>query len=316
MATIGKDLDLAADLLNKNEVIGIPTETVYGLAGNALNNEAITKIFSVKDRPFFDPLIVHTFAISQFEKYIASFPKKAKILAENFMPGPLTLLLPKKQSIPDLITAGLPNVAIRIPNHQLTLDLLQKLSFPLAAPSANPFGYVSPTSAQHVENQLGDKIKYILDGGPCGVGIESTIVGFENDKPIIYRKGGLAIESIEELVGKVIINEHSESNPAAPGMLKSHYSPKIQVEIWHENVEIKNKKAGAIAFSNFIPNISEKKQLILSKSGDYEEAARNIFAHLRAAETLDIELLYVELLPEIGLGRAINDRLKRAAAEK
>jgi L-threonylcarbamoyladenylate synthase len=315
MAEIGTDLVKAADLLNNNEVIGIPTETVYGLAGNALDNEAITKIFSVKDRPFFNPLIVHTFSISQIEKYVSSFPKKAKILAENFMPGPLTLLLPKKQLVPDLITAGLPNVAIRIPNHRITLELLKKLDFPLAAPSANPFGYVSPTTAQHVDNQLGKRIKYILDGGSCEVGIESTIIGFENDKPIIYRKGGLAIESIEDLIGKVLINEHSESNPAAPGMLKSHYSPNLAVEIWQKNKEIKIERVGAISFSNYLPNINPKNQLILSKSGDYHEAARNVFACLRAAENLDIELLYIELLPEIGLGRAINDRLRRAAAQ-
>ncbi len=314
MATIGNDIAQAVKFLNTNRVIGIPTETVYGLAGNAINNEAVIKIFEVKNRPFFDPLIVHTFAISEIEQYVSSFPKKAKKLAENFMPGPLTLLLPKKSIIPDLITAGLPNVAIRIPKHPLTLELLKNLDFPLAAPSANPFGYVSPTTAQHVDNQLGNKINYILDGGPCWVGIESTIVGFEGETPIIFRKGGLEIEAIEAIVGKVIINEHSDSNPSAPGMLKSHYSPNLPIEIWQNDIETNREKVGAIVFSKYLPNTDPKNQLILSKSGDYNEAARNVFAFLRAAELLDIDKLYVELLPEIGLGRAINDRLRRAAA--
>jgi L-threonylcarbamoyladenylate synthase len=315
MAIIGTDIQKACELLNKNEVIGMPTETVYGLAGNALDSEAITKIFEVKQRPFFDPLIVHTFAIGQIERYVAYFPAKAKLLAEHFMPGPLTLLLPKKPNIPDLITSGLPNVAIRIPNHAITLNLLQNLAFPLAAPSANPFGYVSPTTAQHVDAQLGKRISYILDGGSCMVGIESTIIGFEGEVPIIYRKGGLAIEAIEELVGHVLINEHSESNPKAPGMLKSHYSPNIPIEITNRAIEITGEKVGALVFSNYWPDIPIKNQLILSESGNYHEAARNVFAFLRKAETLDIDKLYVELLPEIGLGRAINDRLRRAASK-
>ncbi len=315
MVTIGQNIELAKKYLLQNDVVGIPTETVYGLAANALDNEAITKIFDVKNRPFFDPLIVHTHSIQEFEKYILDFNSKAILLAEKFMPGPLTLLLPKNSKIPDLITSGLQKVAIRIPNHDLTLELLKSLDFPLAAPSANPFGYVSPTSAQHVANQLGTKISYILDGGQAKIGLESTIVGFEGNRTIVYRKGGLAIEEIEDLIGKVYVNEHSDSNPKAPGMLKSHYSPNLNVIIWDENQKQVIGKNGAIVFDKFMDDIPIQNQMMLSKKADLNEAAQNIFAFLREIETFEIENLYVKLLPEIGLGRAINDRLRRAAAK-
>jgi L-threonylcarbamoyladenylate synthase len=314
MVRIGQNIEEAKKYLLAKNVVGIPTETVYGLAANALDNEAITKIFEVKNRPFFDPLIVHTYSIAEFEKYIFDFNPKAIKLAEKFMPGPLTLLLPKKNIIPDLITAGLPKVAIRIPNHELTLDLLKTLDFPLAAPSANPFGYVSPTSAKHVADQLGSKIPYILDGGQASIGLESTIVGFEGNKTIVYRKGGLAIEEIEDLIGKVVVKEHSDSNPTAPGMLKSHYSPNLNVLIWDENTQFLNSRNGAIVFDKYIDEIPVQNQLMLSKSSNLNEAAQNIFAYLREIETFDIDNLYVKLLPENGLGRAINDRLRRAAA--
>ncbi len=231
MAIIGKSIQEAITLLKANEVIGFPTETVYGLAGNAFSAEAVTKIFEVKNRPTFDPLIVHTSSIERISDFVREIPVKAQLLAEKFMPGPLTLLLPKKENISDLVTAGLETVAVRIPSHLLAFELLRNLDFPLAAPSANPFGYISPTSAQHVDNQLGSKIKYILDGGECMVGIESSIIGFIGDEIIVYRKGGLAIEDIESVVGKVQIQEHSSSNPQAPGMLKSHYAPKSQLSI-------------------------------------------------------------------------------------
>ena len=225
MAEIGLNIEKAAELLNAGEIIGIPTETVYGLAGNALNEDAILQIYSAKNRPKFDPLIAHTDSLEKVEDLVKNIPEKAATLAKHFWPGPLTILLEKKLNVPDLLTSGLSRIAIRIPNHPLTKQLLSKLDFPLAAPSANPFGYVSPTTAQHVQDQLGDKIPYILDGGPCKVGLESTIVGFENDEVIIYRLGGTKVEEIEKLIGPVKIQVNESSNPAAPGMLKSHYSP-------------------------------------------------------------------------------------------
>ena len=214
MAEIGTDILKAKNLLEHGELVAIPTETVYGLAGNALNASAVAKIFSVKNRPAFDPLIVHVPNVNAVYEYVAEIPEKAYALAQRFWPGPLTLLLQKKSIIPDLVTAGLETVGVRCPDHPLTQDLLKILSFPLAAPSANPFGYVSPTTPAHVDEQLGDKIKYILDGGKCEVGIESTIVGMENGEVVVYRMGGLSTEEIESVVGNVKIQTHSSSNPA------------------------------------------------------------------------------------------------------
>ncbi|WP_435355439.1 L-threonylcarbamoyladenylate synthase [Emticicia sp. SJ17W-69] len=320
MAVIGQDIKQAIRLLEANEVIGLPTETVYGLAGNAFNAEAVTKIFEVKNRPTFDPLIVHTSSIERISDFVREIPEKAQLLAKKFMPGPLTLLLPKKENISDLVTSGLETVAVRIPNHPLALELLQNLDFPLAAPSANPFGYISPTSAQHVDNQLGTKIKYILDGGECKVGIESSIIGFIGDEIIVYRKGGLAIEVIEQVVGKIKIQEHSSSNPQAPGMLKSHYAPRTQLVILNSQfstggIPLINSQfsIGFLGFREFHPNIPRENQLILSPTGDFREAAKNLFAYMRALDVRGFEIIYTEILPEIDLGRAINDRIRRAA---
>jgi L-threonylcarbamoyladenylate synthase len=316
MAIINSDINQAKIFLEQGNVIGIPTETVYGLAGNAFDIEAVTKIFEVKNRPTFDPLIVHTNSVERLKDFVQYLPEKALLLAQKFMPGPLTLLLPKQESIPDLVTSGLDSVAVRIPNHALTLELLANLDFPLAAPSANPFGYISPTSAQHVEQQLGEKIPFILDGGECQIGIESTIIGFENEEVIVFRKGGLAIEDIEKVVGKVRVNTHSSSNPKAPGMLKNHYSPKKDLLIFDKKIfdkEIKKEQIGYLAFQEYNINLPKNNQLILSESGSYKEAAKNLFAFMRQLDAMEIEKIYVELLPEIDLGRAINDRLRRAA---
>ncbi|MFT6149838.1 MAG: L-threonylcarbamoyladenylate synthase, partial [Saprospiraceae bacterium] len=179
MATIGQDIKEAAELLKNGKVVAIPTETVYGLAANALNDAAVKLIFTTKERPMTNPLIIHLPSLEAVQIYVTELPLLAKKLAAVFCPGPLTMVLPKKPIVPDTVTANLPNVAVRIPNHPLTLELLRMLDFPLAAPSANPFGYISPTTAQHVENQLGKKIPYILDGGLCQKGLESTIVSFQ-----------------------------------------------------------------------------------------------------------------------------------------
>jgi len=264
MAEIGKNIDKARSLLESGKLVSIPTETVYGLAGNALDNEAVASIFKTKNRPAFDPLILHIKNISALDSYVSYIPKKAKILAERLWPGPLTLLLPRKPIIPDLVTSGMPRVAVRIPNNKLTLDLLNKLDFPLVAPSANPFGYVSPTSAMHVNNQLGDKIDYILDGGNCHVGVESTIVGFEDEElPEIHRLGGVSKEKIESLIGRVKVQAHSSSNPKAPGMLKSHYSPGIQLILGNlEKLkeEYSDLRLGVIAFKNYVSGIEKENQ--------------------------------------------------------
>ncbi len=314
MAIIGENIQEAIRILAQNDLIGMPTETVYGLAGNAFSATAVSKIFEVKNRPTFDPLIVHTSDFSRINSFVSHIPDKAYELAKNFMPGPLTLLLPKKETIPDLVTSGLDSVAVRIPNHPLAISLLKQLDFPLAAPSANPFGYISPTTALHVEKQLGTKIKYILNGGECVVGIESSIVGFEGDEVIVYRKGGLAIESIESVVGKVRVMEHSNSNPQAPGMLKSHYAPRTPFSL--ENQHFLNnshlEKVGFLAFSQINPSFLPQNQLLLSPEKSLNEAAKNLFSYMRELDERGFDIIFTELLPEVGLGRAINDRIRRA----
>lgn len=313
MAEIGIDIEKAVKLLTNDELVAIPTETVYGLAGNALSSVAVAKIFSVKNRPQFDPLIVHVPSLEKAKDYVLEIPEAAKKLADKFWPGPLTLLLKKKSVIPDLVTAGLDTVGIRCPDHSLTRQLLKELPFPLAAPSANPFGYVSPTKPAHVDEQLGTKIQYILDGGVCPVGIESTIVGFENSKPVVYRLGGLSLEHIEATIGKVNLLTHSTSNPKAPGQLKSHYAPgkKVILGSIEELLKATKTKAGVLSFQK---NYTVSNQVILSPSGKLEEAAQNLFEALRAFDKMDVNVVLTELVPDQGLGRAINDRLRRAAA--
>lgn len=237
-------------------------------------------------------------------------------LAEAFWPGPLSLLLPKKENIPNLVTSGLPRVAIRVPNHPLTLSLLQQLNFPLAAPSANPFGYVSPTTAQHVQAQLGDTIAYILDGGPCQVGLESTIVGMEEDKLCVYRLGGLSIEQIEQVAGKVELNLNVSSDPRAPGQLKNHYAPGKPLYLGDIETLAKQhagKKIAVIDFGTHVYSFKPQIHLALSRQENLKEAALNLFSALRAADDSEAELVLASTVPEHELGRAINDRLRRAS---
>lgn len=311
----GTDIETALRCLKNGQLVGIPTETVYGLAANALDAAAVAKIFSAKNRPFFDPLIVHTHALTEVSRYVRSMPEKAKMLAEAFWPGPLTLVLSKAEVIPDLVTAGQETVGIRVPSHPLCLELLRQLDFPLAAPSANPFGYVSPTTAQHVVDQLGDKVCYVLDGGPCSVGVESTIVGFREEEPVIYRLGGTSIEAIVSVVGPVLEQISASSNPAAPGQLDVHYSPKCRVILSEVPLETDSRDIAYLRYHKTLPNIAAERQLILSPHQNAEEAAINLFAMLRKLDGQGFRCIVAELLPEVGLGRAINDRLRRAAAK-
>lgn len=314
---IGHNIDIAATLLKKGEAVAIPTETVYGLAANALNTSAVAKIFQIKQRPTFDPLIIHLSSFEKVYNYVLEVPEIFEELAKKFMPGPLTLLLRKKDIIPDLVTAGSPYVAVRIPSHNVTKSLLDMVDFPLAAPSANPFGYISPTTAQHVADQLGNRVYYILDGGSCDVGLESTIIGMnENGDIEVLRKGGLSIESIQEVVGNIIIRDISSSNPEAPGMLTSHYSPKVPLiltDLGQLNKVSDINRTGIISFRNFLPTIPTKHQIVLSPSGNFMDAARNLFKGMRYLDGCDLDIIYAELAPEEDLGIAINDRLRRAA---
>ncbi len=314
---IGTDIERAIELLRANELVAIPTETVYGLAGNAFSDVAVAKIFAAKNRPAFDPLIVHTSHYERITELVLHIPSPAQKLAAAFMPGPITLLLPKRERIPDIVTAGSTIVAVRVPDHPLTLQLLRALDFPLAAPSANPFGYISPTRAGHVARQLGDRISYILDGGPCAVGLESTIVGFPEGQPTVFRKGGIAVEDIEAQIGPVQVREHSSSNPQAPGMLKSHYAPGAPIllgDIPQLLEQHAGKRIGLLTFQNQYREVPEEHQVVLSSAGDLTEAARHLFSGLRYLDQLPLDLIIAEPVPERGLGRAINDRLRRAAA--
>ncbi|CAG4998700.1 Threonylcarbamoyl-AMP synthase [Dyadobacter sp. CECT 9275] len=316
MAEIGTDIKRAKEILEEGFLVGIPTETVYGLAGNALNEKAVLSIFETKNRPAFDPLIIHTDSLEKIGDLVSFLPEKALLLARRYWPGPLTLLLPKKTIVPDLVTSGLNTVAVRIPDHPLTLSLLATLDFPLAAPSANPFGYISPTCASHVQQQLGDKIPYILDGGLCTVGVESTIIGFSEDIPTVFRLGGLALEDIEKVIGKVGRLSHSTSNPQAPGMLKSHYAPRkpFVLKDRHTFSSGENSETGYLLYKEYLDGVDQQYQRLLSPGGNMQEAARHLFAYLRELDTLPVTKIEAEFVPDEGLGRAINDRLKRAAA--
>lgn len=317
MSFISNDINRAEKALRNHELVAIATETVYGLAGNGFDNDDIKQIFKVKNRPYYDPLILHSNSIQKFENWGLKIPDQLLPLAKRYWPGPLTLLVDKGENIPDLVTAGLSRVAIRIPNHALTLQLLAKLDFPLAAPSANPFGYVSPTKPEHVAKHFEFKIAMVLDGGQCQVGIESTIVGLENEEPVIYRLGGLSIEQIEEIIGNVQIKT-SSSKPAAPGMLVKHYAPNKKIVVIDNEQELTSNKAKDCAYIlfNFKLDAPSNRLIILSESGDYNEAAQRFYDALRSWDNNgEVKKIIIERLPDFGLGRAINDRLLRAAAD-
>ncbi len=318
MAKLGTDIEYAINLLAAGELVGIPTETVYGLAANCYNDRAVAHIFAVKNRPSFDPLIAHTSSLDRVTQFVRQVPDKAQTLAEIFWPGPLTLVLPKKTLVPDIVTSGLDSVAVRVPDHPLTLQLLGAIDFPLAAPSANPFGYVSPTRASHVNDQLGDNIAYILDGGSCRVGIESTIIRFDTDMPVILRLGGVTVEEIQHVIGPVKIDAHAYDHPAAPGMLESHYSPftTILMGNLHEMLNrFGPEGTGILAFNREIPKIETAFQYVLSPSSDIEEAATRLFSGLRSLDQLNLQRILCEPVPDVGLGKAINDRLRRASSK-
>lgn len=315
MSIISKDIQKAIRLLTNENLVAIPTETVYGLAGNIFSEKAIKSIFSTKNRPFFNPLIVHIPSIDSLDDIVIHVPEKAKLLASAFWPGSMTLVLKKSDKIPNIITAGKDTVAVRVPNHPLTLELLKQLPFPLAAPSANPFGSISPTKPEHVERYFKNKIKQVLDGGSCTNGIESTIIGFENDEPIIYRLGALALEDIEAVVGKIIIKNKEEISPDAPGMLARHYAPTTRTflvdNVANEVKKHSGKKIGILVFKDSL-NDSFLTEIILSKKGSMHEAASKLYDSLHELDHQNLDVIITEKFPNHGLGKSINDRLQRA----
>ncbi len=295
----------AARLLAGGGLVAFPTETVYGLGGDARDDRAVARIFEAKGRPRFNPLIVHLPDLDTARHY-ARFDAAAERVAAAFWPGPLTLVLPLGQApLSPLVTAGLGSVAIRVPAHPLARDLLRAFGGPVAAPSANPSGRVSPTRATHVLDGLSDRIEAVLDGGPCAVGVESTILGLDGP-PRLLRPGGLPVEALEDCLGQPILTGGDAARPSAPGQLASHYAPGVAVRLG-----VQAPKPDE-TFLGFGPSGGD---LNLSPSGDLVEAAANLFHMLREADRLGRPLA-VAPIPEKGLGRAINDRLRRAAAPR
>ena len=313
---ITSDLNQVKTALINGDIIALPTETVYGLAANIYLDSALEKVFKLKKRPSYNPLIVHISNAGILEQIAKNIPAKARELANVFWPGPLTLVLEKQDQIPNRITAGKPTVAVRVPNHPIALQLLKSLNFPLAAPSANPFGSLSPTSAEHVALYFKEEINLILDGGPCFCGLESTIIGFENDKPILYRHGAISIQEIEKIIGPIKIKNQNSKNPSAPGMLTRHYAPKTQIQI-NEDISLAlaqnpDKKIGVLSFRKNKKIKTEIHQEVLSISGDLNEASKNLYAALHRLDQMNLDLIISSFFPEKGLGKTINDRLKRA----
>lgn len=316
MTMVSKDISKAAKILIQEDLVAIPTETVYGLAGNIYSEKAIKAIFEMKQRPFFNPLIVHIKSIELLDELAKDIPKKARLLADKFWPGPLTMVLKKQEAVPDLVTAGKDSVAIRIPNHATTLALLEALDFPLAAPSANPFGAISPTNALHVAEYFSKKLQMVLDGGDCQNGIESTIIGFENEEPVLYRLGSISVEDIEEVIGKIQIKNKKENAPDAPGMLSRHYAPATATFLESDVAQFikgfPDKKIGLLLFNERIENASVMHQEVLSEKGDLKEATSHLYAAMHRLDKMDLDMIVAEQFPDFELGKSINDRLERA----
>lgn len=312
-----ENIDLCLDLLRDEAVVGVPTETVYGLAGNALKEESVRKIFEVKGRPLLDPLIVHFSSLEQAEAHV-EFNERARALAAQFWPGALTLVLPKKATISDLVTAALPSVAVRVPGHPIFRRLLERLEFPLAAPSANPFGYVSPTLAEHVAATLGDRILAVLDGGACEHGVESTIADLRNpDAPKILRPGPLTAEQL----GMQSIELEQSSNQSAqvaPGMLTQHYSPNTAITLFEHGEQPRFVQSSVAVLYNTKPAADEiaENTFWLSESGELAEIAHNLFMLIQKLDLRGYTQLQVERAEHTGIGLAVNDRLSRAAAKR
>lgn len=311
-------LQKAAEALRAGCLVAFPTETVYGLGACAGNALALAKVFEAKRRPFFDPLIVHVAdreALGALVDPAALGDPRARLLMDRFWPGPLTLVLPKSAAVPDLATSGLPTVAVRMPAHPVALDLIRAAGFPIAAPSANPFGRLSPTTAVHVQERFESGIDLILDGGPCAVGVESSILSLAGETPVLLRAGGVSREEIEALIGPISIGASVAEKPLSPGQLAGHYAPRTRLKILDdtETLPLAGSRLGWLGFRNG-PRGPHAAVEILSSVGDMREAAANLFACLHRLDKAGLDLIYAEPVPETGLGAAIMDRLRKAAA--
>ena len=302
----------AADILKNGGIVSFPTETVYGLGADAFNPSAVAGIFEAKKRPFFDPLIIHIADRESLDQISGKINSKTIKLTEKFWPGPLTVILEKKNNIPDIVTSGLNTVAVRMPSHPVALSLIRSAGTPVAAPSANRFGCLSPTKAEHVENQLGNSVDIILDGGPCSIGIESTIIRIDDSGLYLLRAGGIAAEEIEECAGEKVITAKHGDIPEAPGQLPWHYSPEKKVIIT-DSPPLNNGREGYLFFSSIPEDYPADRSFVLSSQGDLREAAANLFSHLHTLDSMDIDIIYAQPVPGKDLGTAIMDRLEKAS---
>ena len=328
LTDINEQIQEAAGVIRRGGVVAFPTETVYGLGANAFDARAAARVFEIKRRPYFDPLIVHICEKDRLGVLAADVPEAARMLTDAFWPGPLTVVLPKKPDVPDIVTAGLPGVALRLPSNEIARGLIRAAGVPIAAPSANLFGSVSPTSAEHVREQLGAAADMVIDGGECSVGIESTIVSFMGERPTLLRPGGLALEEIEAVLGTVAVPESAEAVNQSPGRSGTHYAtstPLVQVSGINDintlriNPSKPIAKLGLIALSPAsVPDPAALPPSVvnieyLSASGDLREAACRLFAAMRRLDGAGLDAIAVLPIPTTGLGLAINDRLGRAA---
>ena len=314
----GRAQELAAEILRSGGLVVFPTETVYGLGADSNNPLAVARIFEAKGRPRFDPLIVHISSPDEARRH-GRFPEEpSRRLMARFWPGPLTLVVAKDESVPEIVTAGLDTVALRIPAHPAALALIRSTGRAIAAPSANLFGSVSPTEANHVVNQLGNKVDLILDGGKCSVGLESTILSLTGPTPTILRAGGISREDLEEVLGSVELCTQSSDTPRAPGQLTRHYATRTPLKILKNARDAETNGPGARVglVSLAPPSHPERYEAVevLSPSGDLREAASNLFAALHRLDSLSLDLLVAHPVKETGLGAAIMDRLRRCAA--
>ncbi len=313
--SVTTDIGLAATALRDGQLVAFATETVYGLGANSLEKNAVARVFEVKDRPHFDPLIVHVASDDWLNQLVQDVPETSRLLAREFWPGPLTMVLTKTDLVPDLVTAGLPSVAVRMPSHPQARELLRQVDLPIAAPSANPFGQLSPTSAAHVGETLGDRIDLILDGGVCDVGVESTVILLTEGQPCLLRHGGVTQEQIEAVIGPIETRQSSsgESVPS-PGMLPQHYAPRTPLVLSSEASadRLAGLRVGALSLQAvempFRPTAVET----LTTDGDLRTATAGFFAAMRRLDQASLDLIVAWPFPDEGLGRALNDRLSRA----
>lgn len=313
LKAVPANIKKAAALIKAGGIVAFPTETVYGLGADGLNPGACARIFEIKGRPRFDPLILHECTPARAKRLFLKVPPAAEKLMKKFWPGPLTLVLPKARCVPDIVTAGLPTVAVRVPANRHALALVKAAGRPVAAPSANRFGRLSPTTAAHVSKQLGGGPDIILDGGRTRIGVESTIITFTGNRPVLLRPGGLPLEEIEKVAGPAA-KAAAGGKPAAPGCLRKHYAPRARLKIVAPGAAVRPSRAAAYLAFSARPAGRWAAVKVLSRRGDLREAAAGLFSALHALEASGAATIYAEKVPPHGLGRAIMDRLRRAAA--